>query len=245
MQLIQAKKVTVGGAPALKPARQVDSGEPIIVVGPGPKFVSRAGLKLEQALVAFALDASGTTCLDAGSSTGGFTDCLLQSGAERVVAVDVGTSQLHDRLRKNPQVDVREQTDIRSITLDTFAPDPIAQTGFDLVVSDLSFISTRRMLAHLAPLVAATGHAVTLIKPQFEAGRRDVSRGKGVISDPDIWVRVLHEFIDEATAVGLPVMDLALSPVKGGKGNVEFLALHQPSDTPRGQVGQTYLERDE
>ncbi len=243
MELIHARKVTVGGAPALKPARQVGPGEPIIVVGPGPKYVSRAGLKLEAALVTFALDPTETICLDAGSSTGGFTDCLLQSGASRVVAVDVGTGQLHERLRKNPQVKVRERTDIRSITLDTFDPDPVSQTGFDLVVADLSFISTRRLLAHLAPLVAPTGHAVTLIKPQFEAGRRDVSRGKGIISDPDIWKRVLDEFIDEAFAVGLPIIDLALSPVKGGKGNVEFLALHERADTALGQAGETYLER--
>ena len=243
MELIHARKVTVGGAPALKPARQVGPGEPIIVVGPGPKYVSRAGLKLEAALVTFALDPTETICLDAGSSTGGFTDCLLQSGASRVVAVDVGTGQLHERLRKNPQVKVRERTDIRSITLDTFDPDLVSQTGFDLVVADLSFISTRRLLAHLAPLVAPTGHAVTLIKPQFEAGRRDVSRGKGIISDPDIWKRVLDEFIDEAFAVGLPIIDLALSPVKGGKGNVEFLALHERADTALGQAGETYLER--
>ena len=243
MELIQARKVTVGGAPALKPARQVSSGEPIIVVGPGPKYVSRAGLKLEAALATFALDPTETTCLDAGSSTGGFTDCLLQSGASRVVAVDVGTGQLHDQLRKNPQVEVRERTDIRSITLETFAPDPVSDTGFDLVVADLSFISTRRLLSHLAPLVSPTGHAVTLIKPQFEAGRRDVSRGKGIISDPDIWKRVLNDFIDEAFSVGIPVIDLALSPVKGGKGNVEFLALHQRSDTALGRAGATYLEQ--
>ncbi len=245
MQLIHAKKVTVGGAPALKPARQVDSSEPIIVVGPGPKYVSRAGLKLEAALASFTIDPTGMTCLDAGSSTGGFTDCLLQSGAARVVAVDVGTGQLHHRLRKNPQVEVREQTDIRSITRESFAPEPVSDTGFDLVVADLSFISTRRLLSQLAPLVAPDGNAITLIKPQFEAGRRDVSRGKGIITDPEIWVRVVHDFIDEAAAVGLPVIDLALSPVKGGKGNVEFLALHQRADTPLGQAGETYLERDE
>ncbi len=228
MQLIQHKKVTVSGAPALKPARQVSPGEPIIVTGPGPKYVSRAGLKLETALDRFSLDPTDMTCLDAGSSTGGFTDCLLQSGAARVVAVDVGTGQLHQRLRENPQVEVHEQTDIRSITSSSFAPDSVPELGFDLVVADLSFISTRSLLGHLASFVADSGCAVTLIKPQFEAGRRDVSRGKGIINDPAIWVRVLHDFIEEAAAVGLPVIDLALSPVKGGKGNVEFLALHQP-----------------
>ena len=236
MQLIQDKKVTVSGAPALKPARQVSPGEPIIVTGPGPKYVSRAGLKLEKALDRFSLDPTDMTCLDAGSSTGGFTDCLLQSGAARVVAVDVGTGQLHQRLRENPQVEVHEQTDIRSITPSSFAPDSVPELGFDLVVADLSFISTRSLLGHLASFVADSAYAVTLIKPQFEAGRRDVSRGKGVITDPAIWVRVLHDFIEEAAAVGLPVIDLALSPVKGGKGNVEFLALHQRFNTPVAQL---------
>ena len=133
MQLIQDKKVTVSGAPALKPARQVSPGEPIIVTGPGPKYVSRAGLKLEKALDRFSLDPTDMTCLDAGSSTGGFTDCLLQSGAARVVAVDVGTGQLHQRLRENPQVEVHEQTDIRSITPSSFAPDSVPELGFDPV----------------------------------------------------------------------------------------------------------------
>lgn len=240
MQLITERKVTVGGAPAFKPSRQVRPGEPIIVLGPGPKFVSRAGLKLEAGLELFGLDPTGKTCLDAGSSTGGFTDCLLQAGAASVVAVDVGTGQLHDRLRKNPQVEVREQTDIRSITLETFAPDPVSTSGFDLVVADLSFISTRRLLPVLAPLVNHKGRIVTLVKPQFEAGRRDVSKGKGIIRDREIWVRVLHEFIDQAADVGLPVIDLGLSPVTGGKGNVEFLALLGRSDDAPRPSGATY-----
>lgn len=240
MELITSKQVTVSGAPALKPARQVSPGEPIIVVGPGPKFVSRAGLKLESALQLFDIDPTGFVCLDAGSSTGGFTDCLLQKGATSVVAVDVGTGQLHARLRKNPQVEVREQTDIRSISLETFASNPSLAHGFDLVVADLSFISTRRLLQVLAPLVARNGHAVTLIKPQFEAGRRDVSKGKGVIRDPDIWKRVLNEFIEEAARIGLPVVDLGLSPVTGGKGNVEFLALLRHADTSDAPTWTTY-----
>lgn len=225
MELIANRRVTVDGAPALKPARQVSAGEHIVVIGPPPRYVSRAGNKLEAALNLFDVDPTDAVCLDAGSSTGGFTDCLIQFGARSVVAVDVGTGQLHPRIRENPKVDVRERTDIRSITRQTFAPGPVADSGFDIVVADLSFISTTRLLATLAPLIARHGKAIVLVKPQFEAGKQDVSRGKGIISDPSIWTRVLHEFIDEASKVGVPVADLGVSPVRGGKGNVEFLAL--------------------
>ena len=231
MELIKSRRVTVQGAPALKPTRQVSSGESVVVIGPPPKFVSRAGHKLEAALELFDLDVANALCLDAGSSTGGFTDCLLQAGAQRVFAVDVRTGQLHDRLRKNPKVEVFEKTDIRSISVDTFAAEHGLSGGFDVVVADLSFISTSRLLPTLAPLVCPTGCAVVLVKPQFEAGRQDVSRGKGIISDPAIWTRVLHEFIDAATTADLVVADLGISPVKGGKGNVEFLALLRHGDT--------------
>ena len=231
VELIKSRRVTVQGAPALKPTRQVGNGESIVVIGPPPRFVSRAGNKLEAALELFGLDPTNAMCLDAGSSTGGFTDCLLQAGAQRVFAVDVGTGQLHDRLRKNPKVEVFEKTDIRSISVDTFAAEHGLSGGFDVVVADLSFISTSRLLPTLAPLVCPTGCAVVLVKPQFEAGRQDVSRGKGIISDPAIWTRVLHEFIDAATTADLVVADLGISPVKGGKGNVEFLALLRHGNT--------------
>jgi len=189
-------------------------------------------LKLEGALETFGLDPRDAICLDAGSSTGGFTDCLLQGGARSVVAVDVGTGQLHAKLRNHPKVEVREKTDIRSINLNSFDFANPNYPGFDMVVADLSFISTIRLLPVLAPLVAPGGVGVVLIKPQFEAGKRDVSRGKGIISDPEIWTRVLHGFIDAAAGAGVPVDDLARSPVKGGKGNVEFLALLRPADAP-------------
>lgn len=228
------------GAPALKATRQVSAGEHIVVTGPPPKYVSRAGYKLEGALDAFGVDPSGAVCLDAGSSTGGFTDCLIQAGARSVVAVDVGTGQLHPRIRANPNVDVREKTDIRSITRQSFAPEPIADAGFDMVVADLSFISTTRLLGVLGPLIAKDGQAIVLVKPQFEAGKQDVSRGKGIISDPSIWTRVLHEFIDAATEAGLCVVDLGVSPVKGGKGNVEFLACIRGTDDASSDACGTY-----
>jgi len=213
---------------------QVSPAEPVVVSGPPPKFVGRGGHKLEGALQAFDLDPNGRHCLDAGSSTGGFTDCLLQSGAASVVAVDVGTNQLHERLRSNPLVDVRENTDIRSVTPDTFAQDRDRADGFGLIVADLSFISTRSLLPVFAKMLAPDGDVVVLVKPQFEAGRQEVSKGRGIIRDPAIWVRVLHEFIDAAINADLVVADLAISPIVGGKGNVEFLAhLHHLSLNPQ------------
>lgn len=214
----------MNGAPALKPARQVSAGEPIVVVGPPPRYVSRAGAKLERALEVFTVDPSGALCLDAGSSTGGFTDCLLQHGADRVIAVDVGTGQLHDRLRRNDKVEVHEQTDIRRFTLNRPDPDIGSLNGVDVLVADLSFIATSRLLSTFAALLNPSGHALVLVKPQFEAGRAEVSKGRGIIDDRAIWVRVLHAFIDEAAACDLPVINLAISPIRGGKGNVEFLA---------------------
>ena len=241
--LIADRKVTVNGAPALKAARQVSSAEAIVVSGPPPRFVSRAGEKLAKALELFDIDPDGLNCLDAGSSTGGFSDCLLQAGANSVLAVDVGTGQLHQRVREHPKIDVLEQTDIRSITLGDFADDPRRESGFDLVVADLSFISTTALLDTLSPLVAPGGAAIVLIKPQFEAGRQEVSKGRGFITDPEIWTRVLHEFVDAATAAGLPIQDLAISPLRGSKGkgsggsasrrgggNVEFLGLARRAD---------------
>ena len=223
-ELIAAKRVTVKGAHALKAARQVGSDEPILVSGPPARFVGRAGWKLEGAFEVFALDASGKHCLDAGSSTGGFTDCLLQHGAASVVAVDVGTNQLHEKLRGRDPVVVMENRNIRSVSLHDFEADAERRNGFDILVADLSFTSTTAMLEHFATLLAPTGDIVVLVKPQFEAGRVEVSKGKGIISAPEVWVRVLHGFIDRAFASELAVVDLALSPIVGGKGNVEFLA---------------------
>lgn len=228
-ELIVSRRVTVAGAHALKAARQVSPGEPIIVLGPPPKFVSRAGQKLEEALKTFGIDASGACAIDVGSSTGGFTDCLLQHGAASVLSVDVGTNQLHERLRADGRVTVMENTNIRSLQLDNFAEDDPRSAGFDMLVADLSFTSTRSMLTHFATLLNKKGNAAVLVKPQFEAGRKEVSKGRGIIRDKAIWERVLHEFIDGAIDAGLEVTGLAISPVTGGKGNVEFLAhvVHQ------------------
>lgn len=216
-QLIANGQVLVDGAVADKPARMVGADQAVVLIGPPPKFVSRAGEKLEYALDQFGIDPAGLRCLDAGSSTGGFTDCLLQRGARQVWAVDVGTHQLHERIRADPRVEVREQTDIRRLEL--------ADVGarFDLVVTDLSFISLRLVMAHLVALAGPNEPILALVKPQFEAGRREASKGKGVIKDPLVWARVLGEVAETARYGGRYLAGARVSPITGAKGNVEFV----------------------
>lgn len=163
---------------------------------------------------------------------------MLQEGAASVLSVDVGTNQLHEKLRADPRVEVRENTDIRTITPELFVDDPDRAHGFGLIVADLSFISTRLLLPVFANVLASNGDVLVLVKPQFEAGRQEASKGRGIIRDPAIWTRVLHEFIDGAVDAGLLVADLAISPITGGRtahgGNVEFLAhLHHLAPDPQ------------
>jgi 23S rRNA (cytidine1920-2'-O)/16S rRNA (cytidine1409-2'-O)-methyltransferase len=187
------------------------------VVGPGPRFVGRGGEKLDAAFERFAVPVAGRRALDAGASSGGFTDCLLQRGADEVVAVDVGYGQLHERLRADPCVDVRERTNVRSLDREALGG-PV-----DLVVADLSFISLRTVLPVLVPLVEPGGDLVVLVKPQFEAGRREAARGSGVIREPEVWRRVLEEVATAAAESGADRMDEMESPLTGADGNVEFL----------------------
>lgn len=213
---IAARQVTVNGALADKASRQVLPGDAVEILGPPPKFVGRGGDKLAGALEVFGLNPADLRCVDVGSSTGGFTDCLLQEGAASVVAIDVGRAQLHDRLRRDPRVDVREQTDVRSVSA--------AEVGapFDLAVIDVSFIGLDRILDIVTELVGDSGQIIALVKPQFEAGRQEANKGKGVIRDPAIWQRVLHECIDACRTRGLLTGGVDVSPIKGGAGNVEF-----------------------
>ena len=208
----------VSGSVATKASRQVDGAEPIELVGPPPRFVSRGGEKLEGALARFDVDVTGRRCLDAGASTGGFTDCLLQRGAAEVVAVDVGFGQLHERLRADPRVTNLERTNIRSVVP--------AQIGgrVPVTVADLSFISLRTVLPVLVELTEPAGDLVLLVKPQFEAGRQEASRGKGVIRDPEVWRRVLEEVRSAGLSQGATMMEAMVSPLRGADGNVEFLA---------------------
>ena len=187
------------------------------MVGPGPRFVGRGGEKLDAAFERFAVPVAGRRALDAGASTGGFTDCLLQRGADEVVAVDVGYGQLHERLRADPRVDVRERTNVRSLDREALGG-PV-----DLVVADLSFISLRTVLPVLVPLVEPGGDLVVLVKPQFEAGRPEAARGSGVIREPEVWRRVLEEVATAAAESGADRMDEMESPLTGADGNVEFL----------------------
>jgi 23S rRNA (cytidine1920-2'-O)/16S rRNA (cytidine1409-2'-O)-methyltransferase len=214
---IRDGRVLVGGAPADKPARLVAPDEPIEVLGPPPRFVGRGGEKLDAALERFAVDVAGRRCLDCGASTGGFTDALLQRGAREVVAIDVGRGQLHERLRADPRVIDRERTSVRGLD-----PAEVGGPG-EIVVGDLSFISLRLVAADLVHLTEDGGDLVLLVKPQFEAGRAEASRGKGVITDPDIWRRVLGEVCDALVTRGTAIMGAMASPLHGADGNVEFL----------------------
>jgi 23S rRNA (cytidine1920-2'-O)/16S rRNA (cytidine1409-2'-O)-methyltransferase len=220
-ELIAAGQVLVSGAIADKAARQVSAAEPVELVGPKPRFVSRGGDKLDAALTYFQVDPAGRRALDAGASTGGFTDCLLQRGAEHVTAVDVGHGQLHERLRAHPRVAVVERTDIRA-----FQPGPPAT--FDLIVADLSFISLRSVAPALLALAAPGADLVALVKPQYEAGRAEAAKGRGVIRDPEVWRRVLNEVVSALEDAGAAMMGTMVSPLKGADGNVEFLAHFQP-----------------
>ncbi len=180
------------------------------------KYVSRGGLKLEKALLTFGLKPAGQVALDVGASTGGFTDCLLRNGASKVYALDVGRAQLAWTLRNDPRVVVMEQTNIRHVTS---LPEPI-----QCVVIDVSFISLRLVLPPLVPLLEPGAWIVALIKPQFEAGKAEVDRGSGVISDPAIHERVLREIQDWIPAhTPLRVRGLTDSPIHGRDGNREFL----------------------
>ncbi|HEX6568733.1 MAG TPA: TlyA family RNA methyltransferase [Acidimicrobiales bacterium] len=214
---VDAGRVTVDGAPALKPSRLVAPHEAVLVAGDPPRFVSRAGHKLAAALDRFAVGVAGARALDAGASTGGFTDCLLQRGAAAVVAVDVGYGQLHERLRADPRVDVRERLNVRDL-----APGDLG-APFALVVADLSFISLRTVLSHLVAQAAPEADLVLLVKPQFEAGRDDASRGRGVIRDPAVWRRVLDDVMTALEGHGAAIMGAMVSPITGAEGNVEFL----------------------
>jgi len=215
---IDAGRVTVSGAPAAKPSRLVAPDEPVVVAGDPPRYVSRGGEKLAAALHRFAVGPRGLRALDAGASTGGFTDCLLQHGAARVVAVDVGYGQIHERLRADDRVEVHERTNVRDL-----APGDLGAAPFPLVVADLSFISLRAVLDSLVGLAAPGADVVLLVKPQFEAGRAEASRGRGVIRDPDVWRRVLEDVVDALRGRGAAIMGAMVSPITGADGNVEFL----------------------
>ena len=226
---IEAKLVLVNGSIADKSARLVDPGDAVVLHGPRSRFVSRGGEKLDAALEAFDIDVRDLRVLDAGASTGGFTDCLLQRGAAHVVAVDVGHGQLHPKIRDDRRVTVLERFHVRDLT--------IAAIGgsVDLVVADLSFISIIRVVPPLIAVCSPHAEFVLLIKPQFEAGKAEVDRGSGVIRDPAIHQRVCDEVSTALTAQGCEVLGWVDSPITGAQGNREFLVharLGRPGSAP-------------
>ena len=221
--LVMAGAVLVGEQRVEKPSETYPMDAPLRVRGaedPAARYVGRGGLKMERALREFGLDVTGLVCLDVGASTGGFTDCLLQHGARRVVALDVGHNQIDWRLRTDARVEVREGVNARHLRPVDF------KEKFDLVVMDVSFISATKVLPALVPLLKDEGRAVVLVKPQFEVGKGEVGKG-GVVSDPAQHARVVEEVNASARALGLRVRGVVESPIKGADGNREFLALYE------------------
>jgi 23S rRNA (cytidine1920-2'-O)/16S rRNA (cytidine1409-2'-O)-methyltransferase len=227
--MIMAGQVRVADQVTLKPATAVQANS-ILTIDSGPRFVSRGGEKLDAALAAFAIEVTGLTCADVGSSTGGFTDCLLQRGAAKVYAIDVGRGILHWKLRNDRRVVVMEETNARFVES---LPERVS-----LVTVDASFISLKILLPvvkrwftspELSPSEEGKTNSdrsdvIALIKPQFEAGKKDVSRGDGVIRDPEIHRQVLLDVLTYAQQEGFSIQGLVKSPLLGPKGNAEFLA---------------------
>jgi 23S rRNA (cytidine1920-2'-O)/16S rRNA (cytidine1409-2'-O)-methyltransferase len=213
-RLVMAGQVRAGGQLVPKPSTML-AVDATLEVDEGPRYVSRGGEKLAAALETFPLSIEGATCADVGSSTGGFTDCLLQSGAVRVYAIDVGRGQLHWKLRHDERVIVMEETNARMLEA---LPESV-----DLVTVDASFISLKVLLPGLKGWLRPDGQLIALIKPQFEAGREATNRGKGVIRDPNIHRTVLQDVLRFAALAGLASRGLIRSPLRGPKGNLEFL----------------------
>lgn len=214
--IIMSGKVYVNGQKADKAGMSYEVTVPIEVRGATCPYVSRGGLKLEKALKFFGVDPTGYVCSDSGASTGGFTDCLLQQGAKKVFAIDVGYGQLAWKVSQDPRVVSMERTNIRYVT-----PEDLGEP-LDLSVIDVSFISLKIVLPAVQKLLKPTGQVLCLIKPQFEAGKEKVGK-KGVVRDPDVHIEVVQNVVDLAHELGFTIKNLTYSPVKGPEGNIEFL----------------------
>jgi len=214
--MIMAGEVYVNGQKASKAGEMVTGGETIEIRGKGQKYVSRGGLKLDKAMHVFSLDLSQKICMDIGASTGGFTDCMLQNGASRVYAIDVGYGQLAWKLRQDERVVNLERTNIRYVTEEQI-PEAI-----DFFSVDVSFISLKLVLPVAYQLLKNDGYGVCLIKPQFEAGKDKVGK-KGVVRDKSVHLEVIEQVLDFTREIGFSVLGLDYSPVKGPEGNIEYL----------------------
>jgi 23S rRNA (cytidine1920-2'-O)/16S rRNA (cytidine1409-2'-O)-methyltransferase len=216
-EALASGRVTVAGAPTTKPSRLVAAGEPIELEGPPRRFVSRGGEKLDAAFEQFGIEVRGARALDAGASTGGFTDCLLQRGAQHVIAVDVGHGQLHERLVADRRVELLDRTNIRHLDAESIGG------SVDIVVADLSFISLRLVARALLACAKRASDLVLLVKPQFESTRQEAAKGRGVIRDEAVRERVLAEVIGAYAGLGAAIMGTMVSPLTGADGNVEYL----------------------
>ena len=223
--VIMAGQVYVNGQKVDKAGAPVKEEDKIEVQGKQLRYVSRGGLKLEKAMSCWPISLQGAVCADIGASTGGFTDCMLQNGAAKVYAVDVGYNQLDWRLRTHPQVVCMERTNARYLTAEQI-PQPL-----DFFSVDVSFISLNLILPALRPLMRAGGEGVCLVKPQFEAGREKVGK-KGVVRDPQVHLEVLEHFLVHAANAGFSVKDITFSPIKGPEGNIEYLGYLYAGEGP-------------
>ena len=221
--LIMSGIVYVNGQKEDKAGTTFDETAPIEVRGNTLKYVSRGGLKLEKAMTHFGVELKDKICMDVGASTGGFTDCMLQNGAEKVYAVDVGYGQLAWKLRSDPRVVCMERTNARYLTPEQI-PDPL-----DFASIDVSFISLKLILPAVHRVLKEGGHVACLIKPQFEAGREKVGK-KGVVRDPDVHLEVLENFLTHAKDSGFTVLDITFSPIRGPEGNIEYLGYLESGD---------------
>ena len=235
--IIMSGLVYVNGQKADKPGISYEENVDIEVRGAVCPYVSRGGLKLEKALRDFGVKPEGYVCSDSGASTGGFTDCLLQQGASKVFAIDVGYGQLDWKIRSDPRVVVMERTNIRYVT-----PEQLGEP-LDLSVIDVSFIGLDIVLPTIKTLLKPTGQVLCLIKPQFEAGKENVGK-KGVVRDPKIHKMVLDHFVDLVTGLEFKILGLTFSPVKGPEGNIEFLG-HLSLDDVEGMMPDTQKVVDE
>ena len=232
--IIMAGLVYVQGQKADKPGISYEENVEIEVRGEVCPYVSRGGLKLEKALRDFHVDPTGFVCSDSGASTGGFTDCLLQQGAKKVFAIDVGYGQLDWKIRSDPRVVVMERTNIRYVT-----PEQLGEP-LDLSVVDVSFISLKIVLPVIKTFLKPTGQVLCLIKPQFEAGKEKVGK-KGVVRDPATHKEVLDDFVALANSLEFKILGLTFSPVKGPEGNIEFLGHLTLDETKTGMEPDTAL----
>lgn len=224
--LIMAGNVYVNNQKADKPGTQIKTSDVLEVRGAVMPFVSRGGLKLDKAMKSFDIDLNGTICADIGASTGGFTDCMLQNGAEKVYSIDVGYGQLAWKLRCDERVINLERTNFRYVTKEQI-PDAL-----DFASIDVSFISLSLILPALNPLLKEEGRTVCLIKPQFEAGKENVGK-KGVVRDEKVHIAVIEKIRTVILENGFSLLGLDYSPIKGPEGNIEYLAYIQKSDTPQ------------